>query len=591
MKRSAEAEKVPMLLVFVTALLVIGTTTGRAQSIASSKADPANQLPKDEHEKYDNPPAPLPLWATAVSPAMTSQAGPFTSYQVNVDANGNNIVGDAANEPSIAVDLTNPNRMAIGWRQFNSVTSNFRQAGWGYTSNGGASWIFPGVLESNSPRSDPVLSSDESGRFFYLSLFVSPTAMFTDLWRSLNGGQFWSDLAPATGGDKEWFTIDHTNSPGHGFQYEFFSPGAGSMYGNRQFTRSTDGGFTWMDPILIPNSPQWGTLDVDTNGNLFIGGVNATTNQIWCVRSTTAKRRTGKLSFDHSTAVNLGGDISYKTAINPGGIAGQIFLAVERSGATTNNNIYMLASLQPTGSAPGSGTDVMFVRSSDGGLTFNPPVRINDDPVDHAKWHWFGTLSVAPNGRLDSVWLDTRNAANNTDSQLFYSYSTDGGTTWAPNVAVSNSFNPFLGYPNQDKLGDYITMVSDNTGANVAYAATFNSEQDIYYVRVAPPPIPNYSLSISPASLSVPRTGGMVNYTVTITPSDGFSSPVTLSSNGLPSGATGSFNPNPATVSATLSVNVGSSTSQGTYPFTVTGTGGTPPLKRTATATLIKAKK
>ncbi len=35
-------------------------------------------------------------------------------------------------------------------------------------------------------------------------------------------------------------------------------------------------------------------------------------------------------------------------------------------------------------------------------------------------------------------------------------------------------------------MGDYITIVSDNTGGNVAYAATFNLEEDIYYVRVAP---------------------------------------------------------------------------------------------------------
>ena len=144
----------------------------------------------------------------------------------------------------------------------------------------------------------------------------------------------------------------------------------------------------------------------------------------------------------------------------------------------------MLASVLPTGSS--NGTDVMFVRSTDGGQTFSPPRRVNDDPVNHNKWHWFGTLSVAPNGRIDSVWLDTRNAANNNDSQLFYSFSTDEGDTWSPNVAVSNSFNPHLGYPNQNKLGDYITIVSDNTGGNVAYSATFNAEEDVYYVRVAP---------------------------------------------------------------------------------------------------------
>jgi hypothetical protein len=76
-------------------------------------------------EKYDNPPA--YIYRLESSPRMISQFGPFTSYQVNVDANGNNIVGDAANEPSIAVDPTNHNKMAIGWRQFDSFTSNFRK--------------------------------------------------------------------------------------------------------------------------------------------------------------------------------------------------------------------------------------------------------------------------------------------------------------------------------------------------------------------------------------------------------------------------------------------------------------------------------
>src|SRR5205823_9469600 len=84
-------------------------------------------------------------------------------------------------------------------------------------------------------------------------------------------------------------------------------------------------------------------------------------------------------------------------------------------------------------------------------------------------------------------------ASNNTDSQLFYSYSTDTGLTWSPNIAVSNPFNPFEGYPNQNKIGDYITIVSDNTGGDVAYSATFNfnptrgqHEEDVYYVRVFP---------------------------------------------------------------------------------------------------------
>ena len=162
----------------------------------------------------------------------------------------------------------------------------------------------------------------------------------------------------------------------------------------------------------------------------------------------------------------------------------------------------------------------MFSRSTDGGQTFSAPQRITDDPVNQNKWHWFGTLAVAPNGRIDSVWLDTRNAPNNTDSQLFYSWSTDGGITWAPNVAVSSSFNPHEGWPVQQKIGDYLTIVSDNTGGDVAYSATFNfnpstgqHEQDVYYVRVFPSGVP----TPTPTPTATPTTTPTVTPTVTPT--------------------------------------------------------------------------
>jgi hypothetical protein len=60
----------------------------------------------------------------------------------------------------------------------------------------------------------------------------------------------------------------------------------------------------------------------------------------------------------------------------------------------------MLAIVQPPG---GAFTEVMFVRSTDGGLTFSAPMRVNDDVNHQNKWHWFGTFAVAPNGRLDAV--------------------------------------------------------------------------------------------------------------------------------------------------------------------------------------------
>jgi hypothetical protein len=461
----------PILFTVVAASLCsVGAVAGQAV--------PRKPLSEGHLEHLQDPPLSIVPRRLEVSPRLVSPFGPYVSYQVNVDSNGNNILGDAANEPSICVDPTNPDRMAIGWRQFNNVASNFRQAGWAFTSDGGVTWNFPGVLQPNVFRSDPVLNSDTAGRFYYLSLLEN---FFDDIWRSVDGGDNWEDLGPATGGDKQWFCIDNTNSSGHGFQYQAWST-AGNNYNGRQFSRSTDGGLTWRNPVVIPQTPIWGTLDVDTNGNLFIGGVNPNTGRIFCIRSSNARNAAVTPTFDQVTPVELGGEMVSGQAINPEGLVGQINLAIDRSGISTNNNVYMLGSLQRTGAFAGS--DILFARSTNGGQTFSSPVRINDDPVNSNKWHWFGGLAVAPNGRIDCAWLDTRNAPNNTDSQLFYSFSNDGGQTWQPNVPVSSSFNPFLGYPNQNKIGDYITVVSDNDGANVAYPATFNGEEDVYFIHI-----------------------------------------------------------------------------------------------------------
>ena len=101
---------------------------------------------------------------------------------------------------------------------------------------------------------------------------------------------------------------------------------------------------------------------------------------------------------------------------------------------------------------------------------------------------------------------------------------------------------------------------------------------------VTAPVTPNFSLSASPASQSVVQ-GASTSYTVTITPSGGFTGSVTLSASGLPAGAAASFAPNPATSTSTMSVTTSSTTPTGSYPLTITGTSGT--LSHTASVTLI----
>ncbi len=119
-------------------------------------------LSRGPHEWYVDPPAVRPLIvATAPgAPLEDRSLNGFVSVQVNVDQWGDNVLGDVANEPSIAVHPTDPNIVVIGWRQFDSVASAFRQAGYAYSHNSGQTWTFPGVLTPGVFRSDPVLEFD-----------------------------------------------------------------------------------------------------------------------------------------------------------------------------------------------------------------------------------------------------------------------------------------------------------------------------------------------------------------------------------------------------------------------------------------------
>jgi outer membrane protein assembly factor BamB len=79
--------------------------------------------------------------------------------------------------------------------------------------------------------------------------------------------------------------------------------------------------------------------------------------------------------------------------------------------------------------------------------------------------------------------------------------------------------------------------------------------------------VPDFSLDASPGSRSV-VAGNSTTYSVTITPSGGFTAAVALSVSGVPAGATASFS------GTTLTIATGRGTKPGTSTLTITGTGG-----------------
>ena len=102
-------------------------------------------------------------------------------------------------------------------------------------------------------------------------------------------------------------------------------------------------------------------------------------------------------------------------------------------------------------------------------------------------------------------------------------------------------------------------------------------------LTVSAPAAPNFTLSSSPASLTV-KQGTNGSSTITVTPSNGFTGSVTLSNSALPSGVTASFGTNPTTSTSVVTFTASSTATTGTSTITITGTSGT--LSHTTTISL-----
>jgi hypothetical protein len=439
----------------------------------------------EEVESYDESPddnyLPVQKEKQKKSPAYRISLSDFFAEQVNVDEFGQNILGDAANEPSITIDPVNPNNMAIGWRQFDTISSNFRQAGYAYSTNAGQTWTFPGCIEPGIFRSDPVLGASNQSKLFYYSLSTS-SGYTCELFNSTDGGANWMGFVPAYGGDKGWMTIDRTGSIGEGNIYCFSRNDVSTSI---VMTRSVDGGNFFQPLVNVPTNPGRGTIAVGFDGVVYAAGRSFDNGQFSFARSTNSPDSSTTPVFEYSTQIDLGGQYSAYAGPNPGGLLGQTIVACDSYGISGDSTVYVLSSVDPPGT---DSLDVNFIRSTDRGNSWSTPIRINDDSTTNA-WQWFGTMSVAPNGRLDVIWLDTRDNPGTYLSSLYYSYSMDYGATWSQNERLSEEFDPHVGWPQQNKMGDYFDMLSDNDGASIAWVGTFNGEEDVYFGRIIHTPV------------------------------------------------------------------------------------------------------
>lgn len=364
------------------------------------------------------------------------------------------------NEVSIAVNPLDPNYI--------SAASNLDY--FYYSTNAGLTWSQKRLTSTLGVWGDPVVVYDNSGNLFFAHLSNPIQGYWIDrivVQKSTDNGITWNDgvgvgLTYPKNQDKEWLCVDRTDSQYHDNVYmswtEFDDYGSTNPSDSSRilFSRTTDAGVTWSDPVRISdiggncidsdNTVEGAVPAVGPDGEVYVS---------WAGNY--------KIYFDRSLdgGVTFGNDI-YVTD-QPGGwdfdvpgiyrCNGMPITECDISGSPYKGNIYIAWGDQRNGS---DNSDVFFIKSTDKGKSWGGLRKVNNDSGNRHQFFPWMTVDQST-GFIYLVFYDRRNTTGSY-TEVYLAKSTDGGDTFE-NIKISESaFNPNAGV----FFGDYTNIAAFN---------------------------------------------------------------------------------------------------------------------------------
>src|SRR5262245_42229268 len=294
--------------------------------------------------------------------------------------------------------------------------------------------------------------------------YSSTTPSDPDSWTT----HYCVDTSGGGGDDRESGWADNNpSSPFFGRLYvswNNFSVGNGAL----SVTFSTDNGTTWHSPILVSNTGTF-IRDVQITGDMAGGGT------VYI-----AGMDEGGGGFPHNDNNYIfkstdGGVTWANTYVGPAfpgpGVTSSGYFACmfpdlgaywrhEGWGepAAINNIVHLVYAQHGTGSDPG---DVYYIRSTDGGVTFGTPFKLNTDSTTRPQWQ--PNLSVSPTGTLLATWYDARESTNWTVGnpgvpcyRMWSRKSNDNGLSWLADDALSDVVSPLPAQPDPGIVSVYV---------------------------------------------------------------------------------------------------------------------------------------
>jgi hypothetical protein len=375
----------------------------------------------------------------------------------------------ARSESDIRINFFNPTQVIAA---SNAISSGGTQAQF-YSSNGGATWgqtSLP-LASTDSFHSDPAVDWTSDGTAWAVTLGIKGNTLKVRAYKSTTGGATWTFDTTISGSqrstDKELMWADHSaTSAFKNTIYVCWHNGL-PAYVNR---RTSTG---WAAaPIQVSGAESTGTAigcDVKTNsaGDAFVFWPTTGNSRI-----VVAKSVNGGASWGTPKVIATSKD-SYDIGIPS--FANRRALIYTSGGAfkdATRNNVYVTwtdlsgntgctapANEPGTNAASACKTRIWFSRSTDGGTTWSAPVKINDQASNNDQFNqWLAVDETT--GNIGVMYYDTVNDATRKKTDVYFQLSTDNGVTWgaATKVTTALTDETIAGADSGNQYGDYNSL-------------------------------------------------------------------------------------------------------------------------------------
>ncbi len=346
---------------------------------------------------------------------------------------------------------------------------------------------------------DPVFAFDANGKLYFTWIHLYATlknynidSLFAGLFcaESVDGGATWTynnrSVAPLGSGlyysayqlssmiDKQWMACDLSNSIYRNRLYVsgIFMDNTNDFQEMKTYIKKAENFNFDTNSVAVDgnifSTIQFSSIGVDDKGIIHYAFYANDEDKEMIIH--TSSNDGGATWSDLHLISNL-----YGVLINPVQIDGISesrlypcsYLAVDNNQQSNyKGNLYMTWSSAGINSYDGKGFDVYFCKSTNSGLTWSTPIKVNKDGLDDIH-NFYPSITVNPKGVVVISWFDRANYTNaQTDHVL--ATSNDGGNSFSDMTLITNqpsNFN-YIGYNNGlFGIGEYSGLVASNSYA------------------------------------------------------------------------------------------------------------------------------